>query len=86
VRKKKILVYAATSLLILISMGMLLAESINLEVLFSLWLIAILIITEIMDPVFSQPRYVSRQTWFLATGILLFGLIIIRKVQVILSR
>lgn len=85
VKKKHIAVSATASWLILIGMFMLVAGSMNLEILFVLWLIGVLIIAELIASVYSRTGYYNRLTIFIALGILLFGLIVIRKIQVILS-
>ncbi|MFH0968373.1 MAG: hypothetical protein V1862_11890 [Methanobacteriota archaeon] len=64
---------------------MLLARSVDLEILFVLWLIGMLVIVELSETGYSRPRYMSRLTALIGVGILLFGLIVIRKIWVIVS-
>ncbi len=84
-KKDTTAILALTIWMILVPLFMLGAASLNLEILFVLWLIGLLIITELIRPSFVQSRSHIRLSALIAAGILLFGIIIIRKVQVILS-
>lgn len=86
VRKKEIATYSLTCWLIIISFFMVLAGSMNLEILFVLWLIGILIVAELIASHYSKNGYDHRVSVFIALGIVLFGCIVIRKIQVILSQ
>lgn len=86
VRKKEIATYSLTCWLIIISFFMVLAGSMNLEILFVLWLIGILIVAELIASRYSKNGYDHRLSVFIALGIFLFGCIVIRKIQVILSQ
>jgi hypothetical protein len=83
--KKKILAVVAIAIwLLIISVFMLLARSIDLEIFFVLWLIGLLVIVELMDTRFSLPPYMRYLKYVAAVGILLFGAIVIGKVLEIL--
>ncbi|MGA2162766.1 MAG: hypothetical protein ABSG28_11330 [Methanoregula sp.] len=85
--KKKILAVLAIAIwLLIISMFMLLARSIDLEIFFVLWLIGLLVILELMDTRFSLPPYMRYLKYVAAGGILLFGVIVIGKVLEILYK
>ena len=60
------------------------AGSFNMEILFVLWLIGILIIAELIDTRYVRPSYVRNIMIIAGVGTILFGLIVIRKVWVIL--
>lgn len=85
--KKKILaVIVITIWLIIISIFMLLAWRIDLEIFFVLWLIGLLVIVELMDTRFTLPPYMRYLKYVIAVGIILFGGIVIGKVLEILYK
>ena len=85
--KKKILAITAIAIwLMVISIFMLLARSIDLEIFFVLWLIGLLVIVELMDTRFSLPPYMRYLKYVVAAGILLFGGIVTGKVLEILYK
>ncbi len=63
---------------------MFLAGSFDIEVLFVLWLIGTLIIAELIDTRYVRPRYVRMIMIIAGAGTVLFGIIVLRKVWVIL--
>jgi hypothetical protein len=85
--KKKFLAAVVIAVwLIIISVFMLLAWRIDLEIFFVLWLIGLLVIVELMDTRFSLPPYMRYLKYVIAVGILLFGVIVVEKVLEILSK
>jgi c-di-AMP phosphodiesterase-like protein len=85
--KKKILAVIVIAIwLIIISIFMLLAWRIDLEIFFVLWLIGLLVIIELMDNRFSTPLYMKYFKYVVTAGILLFGWIVAWKVLEILHR
>ena len=85
--KKKILAVIVIAIwLVIISIFMLLAYRIDLEIFFVLWLIGLLVIIELMDTRFSLPPYMRYLKYVIAAGILLFGVIVAQKVLEILHR
>jgi hypothetical protein len=85
--KKKILAVIVIAIwLVIISIFMLLAYRIDLEIFFVLWLIGLLVIIELMDTRFSLPPYMRYLKYVIAAGILLFGVIVARKVLEILQK
>ena len=85
-RKEQIAIIALAVWLILISLFMLLAQSINLEIFFVLSLIGFLIIVGLLiAPKYIQPcnrRYIK---YLLAAAIVIFGVIVAQKVLEILG-
>ena len=59
---------------------MILARLINIEIFFVLWLICALIITEFVSLSTLRPRWRTYQMTLLATGVAVFGIIILKKV------
>jgi hypothetical protein len=71
--------------LVIVSLFMLLAGRVDLEIFFVLWLIGILVIVELADTRFSLPPWLRYVKYMIAAGIILFGGIVTRKVLEILS-
>jgi len=85
--KKKILAVIVMAIwLMIISMFMLLASRIDLEIFFVLWLIGLLVIVELMDTRYSLPPYMRYLKYVIAAGILIFGVIVTVKVLEIVYR
>ena len=62
-----------------------LARSVNLEVVFVLFLLSLLAVTELTDTVYARPRHLLAMRIVIAVGVVLFGVLIAHKVMVILS-
>lgn len=71
--------------LMIILLFMILAQSLNLEIFFVLWLIGLLIIVELVDPAFVQPRYIRAVKYVIAAGVIVFGVIVAQKVLEIIN-
>ena len=85
--KKKILAVIVIAIwLMVISVFMLLASRIDLEIFFVLWLIGLLVIVELMDTRYSLPPYMRYLKYVIAAGIVLFGVIVTGKVLEIIYR
>jgi len=85
--KKKILAVIVMAIwLMIISMFMLLASRIDLEIFFVLWLTGLLVIVELMDTRYSLPPYMRYLKYVIAAGILIFGVIVTVKVLEIVYR
>jgi hypothetical protein len=82
--KKPLIIGTMVSWFIIIVTFMFSAGSFNMEILFVLWLIGILIIAELIDTRYVRPSYVRNIMIIAGVGTILFGLIVIRKVWVIL--
>jgi hypothetical protein len=85
-QKKLLAVIALAAWLLIISIFMLLAYRIDLEIFFVLWLIGLLVIVELMDTRFSLPPYMRYLKYVVVLGILLFGGIVAGKVLEIVTR
>jgi len=85
VPKKHLAVIILVIWLCLVTFFMILAQHVDIEVFFVLWLIGILVIVELIDPLFATPRFLKYLKYVIATGVVLFGVIIAQKVLEILS-
>ena len=85
-KKKTLAVIVSAIWLMIISVFMLLAFRVDLEIFFVLWLIGLLVVVELMDTRFSLPPYMRYLKYVVAAGILLFGSIVAIKVLEILHR
>ena len=85
-KKKDLAIIVVSIWLIIITVFMILAARIDLEIFFVLWLIGLLVIVELMDTRFTLPPYMRYLKYVVAAGILLFGCIVAMKVMEILAR
>jgi len=85
-KKKNLAAIVISVWLIIISIFMLLASRIDIEIFFVLWLIGILVVVELMDTRFSLPPYLRYIKYLIAAGIVLFGGIVTLKVLEILLK
>ena len=85
-KNKNLAVIIVAIWLVIISIFMLLAYRIDLEIFFVLWLIGLLVIVELMDTRFSLPPYMRYLKYVIAAGIIIFGGIVTGKVLEILYR
>ena len=84
-RKEQIVIITLAVWLMLISLFMILAQSVNFEIFFVLSLIGFLIIVELITPQYIRPGYLRYFKYLLAVGIVIFGAIVIVKVMGILG-
>ncbi len=84
--KKRIAVLALVIWMILIIAFMVLAQTLDLEIFFVLWLIGILIIIELVSDASSVPGYLRYMRYVIAAGVIIFGAIVALKVLEILNR
>ena len=84
-RKEHIAIIALAVWLTLISVFMLLAQSVDFEIFFVLALIGFLIIVELIAQKYVQPGYLRYIRYLLAVAIVIFGLIVAQKVMEILG-
>jgi hypothetical protein len=84
-RKQQIAIIALAVWLTVIAVFMLLAQSVDLVIFFVLSLIGFLVIVELIAPNYIQPGYMRYIRYILAAGIVLFGVIVVRKVMEILG-
>jgi len=84
-RKEQIAIITLAVWLIVISVFMLLAQSVDFEIFFVLALIGFLIIVELIAPIYIQPGYMRYIRYLLAAAIVIFGVIVAQKVMEILG-
>ncbi len=65
---------------------MILASQFNMEIFFVLWLIGLLIMTEMIDSRFLQTRYLKKIKYIIAISVGVFGFIVVEKILAILSK
>ncbi|ODR82131.1 hypothetical protein BG842_20910 [Haladaptatus sp. W1] len=58
--------------------------SLTLELFFVLSLIGLLVIVELTAPFNVTPRWRRRLKWFIALGLVVFGIIVVRRILAIL--
>ncbi|WP_255331647.1 hypothetical protein [Methanocalculus taiwanensis] len=85
IRSKHLAAAAISIWIFIVIFFMILAESPDLEIIFVLTLISMLVIAELADPVHIRPRFLSRFRYVIAAGVILFGAIVAHKVMEILS-
>lgn len=81
--------YAILALLIwviLIIIFMILSYQVNLEIFFVLWFIALLVIIELLSDTTVQPQTIQYLKYFVAVQVIIFGMIVAKKVLEILSK
>ena len=81
-RKKNIPAIVLTLWLVIVSVFMLIAQRFDLELLFVLWLIGILVIVDLIEPTYVLPDYLR---YLIAAGIIIVGVIAAQKVMQFLT-
>jgi len=84
-QKKRLAIAAMILWLLLVIFFMILAQNLDLEIFFVLWLIGLMIIVELIDPAFVQPTYIKYLKYLVAAGVVVFGAIVAQKVMEILA-
>jgi hypothetical protein len=84
-RKQQIAIIALTLWLILVSVFILLAEQVDLEIFFVLSFIGLLVIMQFMQSYYVQPTYMRYIRYFIAAGIVMLGVIVALKILDILE-
>jgi hypothetical protein len=84
-RKEQIAIIALALWLTIVSVSMLLSQWVDLEVFFVLCLLGFLVITQLIQPSYIQPGYLKYFKYLIAAGIVIFGLIVVKKVMEILA-
>lgn len=70
----------------LIILFMVLSYQINLEIFFVLWLIGLLIVTELISGSTVQPSTIKYLKYFIAIQVVIFGIMVAGKVLEILNK
>jgi hypothetical protein len=84
-RKQQIAIIALTMWLTIVSIFMLLAQSIDFKVLIVLWFMGILVIMALIEPQYVKPDYLRYIRFITAAGIVIFVAIVALKVLEILG-
>jgi hypothetical protein len=85
-RKQQIAIIALAVWLTIVSICMLLAQWVDFEVFFVLYLLGFLAIIQLIQPSYTQPRYLQYIKYLIAAGIVIFGMIVAKKVMEIIAR
>jgi hypothetical protein len=64
---------------------MILALQMNLEIFFVLWLIGLLVLTELTDAAYTLPTQLRYVRYLIACGVVIFGALVAKRVMEILS-
>lgn len=70
----------------IIILFMVLASTINIEILFVLWLIGLLVIIELTGSVYIRPGYLKNINIITAIAVSVFGMIVIFKILEIIAK
>ena len=62
-----------------------LSWTINIEILFIIWLIGLLVAAELTDPIYFQPGYMKNISIIIAIAVLIFGIIVVLKTLEIMA-
>ncbi|EHQ34462.1 hypothetical protein [Methanoplanus limicola] len=84
--KKKLTLLVLSVWLAIVVIFMALANILNVEILFVLWLIGILVIIELIDSPYLSTSYIRNLKVVISAGVGVFGLIVAFKVLEIISR
>ncbi len=85
-RKEQLAIIVFALWLTVISVFMIVAQSIDFQIFFVLALIGFLIIVQLISPNYIKPGYLRYIRFVLVAAIVLFGLIVAQKVMEILAR
>ena len=86
IQKTQAILLILTAWVVIIIAFMALSSIINLEILFVLWLIGLLVTVELADSVYLQPTYMKYIKIITATGVFIFGIIVALKVLEIIAK
>jgi hypothetical protein len=85
-RKQEIAIIALALWFTIVSIFMLLSQTIDLQIFFVISLIGFLIIVELITTKYIQPGYLRYLRYLIAAAIVIFGVIVAQKVMDILAR
>lgn len=85
-RKQEIAIIALALWFTIVSLFMLLSQTIDLQIFFVISLIGFLIIVELITTKYIQPGYLRYLRYLIAAAIVIFGVIVTQKVMDILAR
>jgi len=78
-RKQQIAIIALALWLTIVSILMLIAQWVDLEIFFALCLCGMLVIVQLMQSHFVQPMYMQYLRYLITAGIVMFSVIVILK-------
>jgi len=84
--KKQIIILTLTTWIVILLTFMFLSSTINLEIFFVLWLIGLLVILELADFTYLQPKYITYIKILSAAGVFVFGFIVVLKILEIIAK
>jgi len=79
-------IVALVTWVVLIIIFMVVSYQVNLEIFFVLWLIALLVVIELVSGTTVQPQNIRYLKYFVAVQVVLFGMIVAKKVLEILAK
>ncbi|MBN2735185.1 MAG: hypothetical protein JXQ82_10085 [Methanomicrobiaceae archaeon] len=86
IKKNKAVILILTVWIIIIITFAALSSIINLEIIFVLWLIGLLVTVELADSIYLQPAYMKYIKIITAAGVFIFGIIVALKVLEIIAK
>jgi hypothetical protein len=84
-QKKQLAIIGIILWLLLVLFFMILAQTLNIEIFFVLWLLGLLVIVEFIGPSYVRPTYFRYLKYLITAGIVVFGAIVAQKVMEILN-
>jgi type IV secretory pathway TrbL component len=84
-QRKQLAIVGFILWLLLVLFFMILAQTLNIEIFFVLWLLGLLIIVEFIGPSYVRPRYFRYLKYLITAGIIVFGAIVAQKAMEILN-
>lgn len=84
-QKKQFAIIGFILWLLLVLFFMILAQKLNIEIFFILWLLGLLVIVEFIRPSYVRPTYFRYLKYLITAGIVVFGVIVVQKVMEILN-
>ena len=85
IQKKQLAIIGFILWLLLVLFFMILAQTLNIEIFFVLWLLGLLVIVEFIGPSYVRPTYFRYLQYLITAGIIVFGAIVAQKVMEILN-
>ena len=82
--RRRTFVHAVTAWLLVTALVLALLDSLSYELFFVVSLVGFLVVTELTEPVALTPRWRRRIRWFIPPALLVFGLVVLRRVLSIL--
>lgn len=84
--RKQAALAVLTAWIVILLVFIALSAVINIEIFFVLWLIGLLVIVELTDSTYIQPRYMRYIKGIVTCGVIVFGIIVALKVLEIIAK